>query len=559
MAMRIFHRNISGGNLELILNECYAKEKPNYQKIKKKIEGNVFKMYNVNEFFIEIPYYVGITKGFRQVAIDGNPFPWYQIAPLIYDPFENDFVHDKSRYVRPFLKTLRDYQLEQLPEILGHLKESLTVTLGFHPGWGKTLYGAFLSWLKGLRTLVMFNLEAVMSNWIITYREAMPEYRIWVVGETPFDPYADIILCMDGRFSYIPEDFLPTIGTFIIDEAHIMCKPTNIDNYLKIFPKYVILESATFQKEKANREILFKIGGRHGCFIVSKIPHTVYVVKTGIYGDERRNYDGDLISSSLQQSLTTNRFRFSIICNILINNCEYNKFIIIRTVKSGLEELAEKIRRSNISADTYYGTDKTFNNCIALVTTASKAGVGMDYASKCSNYEINPYPVNCALFEHIPADEEVYEQERGRALRAKNPSIIILLDENESCKRCFDGLKPHIRKTNGNIVYVSYYELFLPLRDKIYTRIVSDILCYRICTQEELMLFQKYRILDENDEDRKYGGSVVFLNKENICRTLAGSPYFLLELQKLVIVNIGEKILSYSPILASNCINVIKL
>jgi superfamily II DNA or RNA helicase len=122
-----------------------------------------------------------------------------------------------------FTGEFREYQEDIIEELLEQLKEHCTTTMSLPPGWGKTMASMFLSWRLGLRSIVIIPLDKVLDGWIATCKKFLPDFIVWVVGRGPCPDNVDIILCMDRRFKNISKEIIPTIGTLIADEVHMLC------------------------------------------------------------------------------------------------------------------------------------------------------------------------------------------------------------------------------------------------------------------------------------------------------------------------------------------------
>lgn len=482
-----------------IAKECYVVEDLDF--IAKKFEKppNIIKMYRATETHFVLPFHIAWKFGFKTEG-----FPWVPIHSIketednIYDIDENDEGY------RPFNATFRDYQEAEIDKIFADLNRYGSTTLGFPPGWGKTMFGLFCIWRLGLRGIVLMSMIPVLNGWIESAKEFMPNFKVWVVDsrtECPED--VDIILCMDERFKYIPRHILPTIGTFIADEFHMLCTEPRVNIFLSLFPKYVILETATLEQAKYFK-MAHKLAGEHGHFKISDKPYNVYLIKTGIRVKEVKQKIGRdeyLSISKMRQSLQENEFRQSILLNVLMLNCEYHRIICLRMVTKSINEFVEKIRACGITCDSLYGNKKKCINSQVTVGTSQKMGVGYDEKMALIDFWKNPVTSDFGIFENTTPNKYIYEQNRGRWMRSENPAVAFLIDENPKCMDHIRRLKPWIKETNGTIIEVNYWDFVLPGKTQIFTRKCLSQTFYRIVTAAEYTAFSKYHIVDGNEDD----------------------------------------------------------
>lgn len=496
MALSILRSSCLLETATAMANECYIVETLSYMQKKHNTTPKILRMFDSTDTTFNIPYYVGLKYGFKTEG-----FPWYCIQPLNIEEGRNIHeIDEESPHFKPFVGEFRDYQEDIIRELLEQLEDHCTTTLGLPPGWGKTMAGIFLAWRLGLRACVLMSLSKVLEGWIQTCKKFIPSLKVWVANsyeDCPED--VDVILCMDGRFSSISPHIIPTIGTLIVDEVHLLCTPTRVDTFLAFHPKYVILESATMEKANGFHKIAYLMAGEHGVYRISQIPYNILIIDTGITGEEEYGKSG-LISSKLRQNLVANDFRQRIVLSILMQICNYHKTMCIRMVKQSIPEFTERVRNCGIIADSMFGTKGNYSNSQVLIGTQQKMGTGFDEENACMNFYINPIKSDVIIFENTTPNASIFEQTRGRIMRSDHPLVIMLRDTNRSSNRHIDALRPWIKETNGTIHEVSYMNLKLPCRPKIYNRTFRTEVFYCVVTEKALSLFHDYGILDEDME-----------------------------------------------------------
>jgi superfamily II DNA or RNA helicase len=553
---------------ELIL-KCYIKEDLNYIQQRNNAKPKIIRMYSVKESegieYVHLPLFLALKCNFPFIKTG-----WYNIQPIIFIEGQNlpyvDKTHDSYK---EFIGTFRDYQTDVIEELLEQLNKYSTTSMGLPPGWGKTMGSLYLGWRLGLRICIVFSLGQVLKGWKKTCSTFTPFFKVWVVGEGDCPDDVDIILCMSKRFKYIPNIIKNSIGTLILDEVHMLCTETRVENiFLNVFPRYVIAVSATIEKQNGFHRICHLMVGEHGVFRVSKVPYNIYIVDTNIRGEEEIGANG-LISSKLKSNLVSNKIRQDIVLNILMNNCEHHKIMCLRMVKTNIDNFADRVRECGITCDTLYGSKSGFKNSQVLIGTQQKFGTGTDEETACTNFFINPIKSDLIIFENTTPNKDIYEQTRGRVMRAKRPAVIFLRDQNASSKRHIKTLMPWFKETNGTVIEIKCSDLILPIYgDKIYTRITSKHLFYRILTKkdyDDYLLFDSinnneldlqhylYIYSDGNDILYEYQNNPFYKNKECFVITITNIVFSYRQLPNKI------EYISMQPIFRNNIICVSKL
>ena len=491
--------------------ECYVVEDLSYMQIQKHAKPLTLRVYNSSDTHFTVPYFTALKYGFTHAE-----FPWYIIQPFIHTQSSTNHVYDldyDSPLYRPFVGELRDYQVEIYDELLEQLKTHSTTTVGLPPGWGKTMAAIRLGLRLGLRMIVIIPLAKVMDSWIPSVEKFAPNFKYWVASnnsECPED--VDIILTMDGQFKHIPKEIIATVGTVIVDEAHILCTSSRISMFLELVPKYVILESATLKKNNGFHRIAELIAGTHGVFRISTNPYNVFLVKTEIREKEERSKTGEVISAKLRKNLVNNTFRQRIMLYMIMNLSDYHKIMCIRMVKASIPEFTQQIRNCGITADSMYGFKGNYQNSQVLVGTQQKMGTGFDESNACMDFYKNPVKSDVIFFENTTPDEGIFEQARGRIMRSNFPTVYILVDENASAKRHVRELMPWFRLTNATVREISYRDVTRPELPQIFMRSYVDMKFYAVITQEQFDFFREMSIL--NIDVRLYE-SIEQLSTEN--------------------------------------------
>lgn len=389
----------------------------------------------------------------------------YRFACLLFGKKMNmDLDHKKLENMN-FLMNLREEQVPVAEEALQQLDDKNTTTLGVRPGFGKTLLGALIIYLKALAGIIFITREMIGDGWLVTFKICLPMLKIWYVGkktelfkenEIPLE-MPDVIICMNERYKKIPKNFLKKIGICIVDEAHMFCTRENVECLLCTQPQYVVLESGTLERSDDKMErMVQKIAGEHGIFIIPDIPFVCYKVNTNVLGDEQKGSQG-LDAQKLYKSLAENETRNSIIMNIVKNN-PHRKFMLLTRTKGHVEELARLCFEYEIDHDTMYGNKRSYNDSKCLIGTIPKMGTGMDEARACKDF--GGHESDTLIFCLSVKKYSTFVQVLGRVMRCirrgATPACIWLQDKNAMVKGHFKGLKDDIEKINGTIISMDY-------------------------------------------------------------------------------------------------------
>lgn len=349
---------------------------------------------------------------------------------------------------------LRDYQVDPMEKAMEQFHRYGTTTLSLFPGWGKTIAGSYLAHSTGLSIMVLTHREAISQQWLKTFNLTLPEASVWVVNHKIPDYVPDIMICLGDRYRWIPENFIKGIGVLIIDEAHLFCTAKKVSCLFSVTPKYVIVETATLERDDMMHMMMYSIAGLHSVKKVSTNPYRIYQIYTGVYVEEKYTRRG-LDYSHYCKSLAANKDRNNIIVNIVKSN-PHRKFMIITKLADHVQliELLLKQKHINVECDTYYRSKKKYRDSQVLIGTISKMGTGFDEAMLCDEYKGEPS--NTIILTHSIKKWQLYEQVRGRIMRSKDPCVIWLYDQNQCGQRHFSGLQKWMSDTNGTVIPLQY-------------------------------------------------------------------------------------------------------
>jgi len=363
---------------------------------------------------------------------------------------------------------LREGQCDYAVQCFEHLEDFGTTIVGLPPGFGKTFIGSWLAYHMELLTIVIAPRTPLLDQWKKTFNTAIPDLKVWIVGDNdkefdlarpPMEPgtlqvksiLPDVIICLDPRIEKIPEHIRRMIGTLIIDEAHMIATPSRIQGLLSIFPKYVILETATLKREDGMHKICNLIAGEEGVFVTAQDPYTLFDVQLPFIEGKEESTQMGVSYTALNTSLAENETYNQVIIGIVKANKE-RKFILLTRLVKHATVLKKLLEANGITCDTLVGSKKKYSDSKVLIGTFQKIGVGFDEATASATFA--GIKSDTLILCHSVKNIQNFEQFRGRVMRVANPQVYWLTPNNKMIKRHLYGLKDWIGKTNGKIVKV---------------------------------------------------------------------------------------------------------
>lgn len=402
----------------------------------------------------KLPIYLFIVEGEGDNKVVKIPLIFaastFQIIPNIHKTFPNVNFN--------FTGTLRQNQVEVANEASVHLNKFGTTTLNLHPGFGKTILGAYLSSNLKKLTLVICNRGVLIKQWRKSYNDAT-DAKTFIVGGNQKDedekniyPIEEcpVILCMNSRIKQIPTNILYNIGTVMFDEAHLLCTPSNVDMLLATQPFYVIVMTATPERTDELDGMMKAIAGTHE--IVRKNTKKVTVIKlmtnTEI-AEVPKQSNGDTNFSGLQNLIFEDERRNNIICSLAGGNYANEHILILTKYTKHAKLLYDMLKKHDVNCGTLYGSKNNYNECRVLIGTLSKIGTGFDQQNACKNFSGNRFRI--LLLVCSIKKKQMLEQVIGRVTRHDSPVIIHFVDNNPIIKRHYGEAKKVYIEMNADI------------------------------------------------------------------------------------------------------------
>ena len=130
--------------------------------------------------------------------------------------------------------------------------------------------------------------------------------------------------------------------------------------------------------------------------------------------------------------------------------------------KNHVPILQNMLIEEGIKVDTLFGSKEEYHDSDVLIGTIPKMGVGFDEANSCEDYKGRPSDL-LILMTSI-ADQDCYEQVKGRVMRSDDPVVFYLEDHMKIIKRHIDDIEDWIKRTKGEVIELSYEEgeMFIP-------------------------------------------------------------------------------------------------
>jgi superfamily II DNA or RNA helicase len=362
------------------------------------------KLFHATESYIRLPYAYSV----EQYKV--KPNSTFAFTPVIYN----------------FTGNLRDEQIPVEQEAWNQLTTHGTTTLALYTGFGKTIVGAALAARTKLLTLVLVHREFLTTQWHQTFTK-VTSGSVWIVGEKSPPKECQIIICMDTRWQQIPEPMRAQVGCVIIDEAHVFCTPNHVPVLLAFTPKYLILETATPEREDGLHQMLIALAGKHQVHRALQTNFTVIKVQTGTVPVRQVNKIGKTDYNQLLKQVLNNERRNQLIIDF-VRVYSNNTILILTKLVEHAQLLYEKISALGISCDYMYRNRNSYSNCKVLIGTMSKIGTGFDQQTACVDFDgrrLDLLLLVASIKSYIGLVQNV-----GRVFRASNPIILHLVDKD---------------------------------------------------------------------------------------------------------------------------------
>lgn len=312
-------------------------------------------------------------------------------------------------------------------DIMKQLKKYRTSNLTVMCATGKTVIAAAASYSLKLITLILVSTESLEDQWKNTFTRFTnaDAYIVPKRALKKFNTKADVYICLNKRYRFIPDEVLDNIGFVIVDEAHLFCSKNYVNSLLCCRPLYILIETATRKRTDDATKMLDLYAGTHEVTREVKINFDLYKVETGICTDVESSKWIEMC-----KDVHLNPERIKIIAELIYDLKDNNKILVVCFLKQAVDNLLEALLEKNIDCDKFYGSDKCYNDSNVLIATIKKAGTGFDPTSFTGNVNVENFNVlilACSNVDYIPIVQVL-----GRALRGENPSVYMIVDCQKS-------------------------------------------------------------------------------------------------------------------------------
>lgn len=379
----------------------------------------------------------------------------------------NDIIHQVPKYN---IKTkLRDYQVEVKKETIKALNEQGSVILNLHTGWGKTIIGAYLSWLinkkQGASCIIITPAVSLIKEaWVTVFNSRTEGCKVFSDFskknvEKNLDDSYNVYICMKTELSKLSNDLVKKIGLVIIDEAHMLCSEQSVEQILRFTPKYIILLTATFERDDGNHKVMNLIGGDH--MITRKNSKKFYLIKVPTKFTpkdfEYNPHTGFIQWNTVQRKFDEMEDRLEMILNFY----EYNKdkkFLYLTAHKDHAIKITNKFIERGHDAVCIVGGTKKYKDSDILVGTFSKLSTGFDEENACDNWKGKRVEVLV-----LDASTKQIAQKAGRVFRASTPHVIFPVDNFKNNKSHFSVCRKWFMDESHNCVEYVHADYTKPL------------------------------------------------------------------------------------------------
>jgi superfamily II DNA or RNA helicase len=373
--------------------------------------------------------------------------------PLSYSISKNlkaDISYPKRNY-KLKIDFKNDYQKEFYTEGFNILKKTRSVLMALPTNSGKTYSGIRFSQELKYKTAILVHRSILADQWkesIEKFTDA--SYQIVNTNEPlqDVDFYIFNIAFVSKYWEPSSKKWLQknlennySVGTLIVDEAHIACASEMAKALQYFLPKYAIALTATPNRKDGLDKLLDLYFGSLKVVRISQTPFTVYKVSTGIKPVFGKNAIGKKKWGDVVQYLADSEDRNKIIVDLVKNNP--TKIIMIMCkLKTHCDLLAEKLCDESLTV--MKGTDRKYDKgARILISTFSKLGVGFD------DQRLDMLILGCSVKE--------VEQYAGRLryTEGKDRVIYDIVDDDFSCNQHWLERRRWYLSRNGEIKYVN--------------------------------------------------------------------------------------------------------
>lgn len=375
-------------------------------------------------------------KNKRGRIIEGKPFYTMKensergfLSIPLYWGINNGYKSNKGKSSKMiFTGKLRDYQVEPVQECLDQLDKYDTTFIDLGTGYGKTIIGAYSACHVGGVTVVLLAGKNLISQWVKSFTDNTTASVYVYDNKTKYNS-EDVIIMMRKRIIDMPSNLSTIVRYMIVDEVDVFLCTEGLNAILSFCPQKLMFQSATPKKNNGLHSIYKDFVGEHSVWRKRLKPFTLVIYRTGIIIEREYNESGDVEWDKVNKFLAYNNRRNKKVARYAIENHRGCTLFLSR-LKDQAEILAEYCNRK-APTDRIIGNKKTIVKAEYYSGTLSKAGRGLDISSQVGE----DYHVDHVIFVVTVADEALFEQCAGRAMRCKRPRVTVFADEDPAIER----------------------------------------------------------------------------------------------------------------------------
>jgi hypothetical protein len=315
-------------------------------------------------------------------------------------------------------------------EAITSLRNTGSVFLQLHCGWGKTFMAIVLSAELGLKVIVLVHRRFLAHQFMKEGEGIIPNQMYFIDDkDMDFDQSLPFYICTEDKAMKLPEAFRKTFGLMIVDEAKYWCTPKRVGAMLQFTPTHTMGLCAERERKDGYHLFLDYFFG-HNIFRMSCKPFKVWKYYTS-FAPEIRKPEGfskaKIDWAFAMRSLAENETR-NIFLRDLLRVFAKNKIMVFLALTDHVDIMYNMLLACGESVSKFYKSMETFTNCRILITTYSKAEMGFDDKNLCEDFDGERFDMVClgAFYK-----EEI-EQTVGRVFRADAPTTLDITDDYPS-------------------------------------------------------------------------------------------------------------------------------
>jgi len=320
----------------------------------------------------------------------------------------------------------REYQKVAIEEIHAELLKNGSCIACLYTGWGKTFASLYISYLLGVKTIILVNKESLMEQWKEQIQKFLNISPGIIQGKN-INTNECICIGMIQSISMkdYPEEIFKDFSFAVYDETHHYCSKVFSSVFYKIGAKYNLGLTATLKRadrlEYTLEWFLGKVAVNVQLLIIEP---EIHIYNFSDFSDNVIKFlpNGKVNSPASITSITEIQCRNNLILE-LIKECYISsrKILVLSDRKAHCELIYNSLM--SYSVGLYYGGMKTedlkkSNKCRIIIATYQMASEGYD------NPELD------TLILASPKGN--VEQAVGRILRKKNENLPLVIDINDT-------------------------------------------------------------------------------------------------------------------------------